>query len=604
MNKAKSLAIPQLFAENAAGMRRLALSLVRDESRAEDVLQETWLEVLRRPPRTDASPLGWLRTALRNFARKQHREEGRRARREHAVARAEITASDPAVVVERAEVHQRLLSFVLELAEPYRSAILLHFFEALRPVDIARRQEIPVTTVSSRIHHGLDLLKARLEREHSGTWQALLILTVLHGAGARTVAAASGISSLKLTGLVAGAGTVTNQSVASTCLATGAILMGKKAVFAVCLSAVAVLSGGLGLWYATSPREDHGTLAGPRVEESAKYKGLLSELQSTRRGLAAALKDNELLSSAKKDLETKLAKVESPGAAAAKAEDGVQPGEDAVGSGLSWAELSSLIAGNPEILGKLARNERLEPEEQSKYQLLEGELLKLSSKAKLKSKDPFFDEVIFRELVSALFRGPLSLSEKQGGELEALLDKIFTGAPENLDEKSSLERYQLRKDTVSRLEQGVEKLLDEDQRQTWQGVQNFAHMAFTYGGKLVEGTSAQPRSLLVNWWSNALGTQMDDGALQAVTPISEAYLERARAALSRYGESNEALNSLTPEARATLDGEFLRLQKAFYEEVGSHLSPELRRKLYEDDPLIIRFEFGQRTYITGRRRYF
>jgi hypothetical protein len=97
---------------------------------------------------------------------------------------------------------------------------------------------------------------------------------------------------------------------------------------------------------------------------------------------------------------------------------------------------------------------------------------------------------------------------------------------------------------------------------------------------------------------------MDDAVFQALTPISEAYLERAKAVLSRYGESNDALNSLSREANTTIEAEFLRLQKEFYEEVSPHLSPELSRKLYENDPLIIRFEFGQGTSVTGRRRYF
>jgi hypothetical protein len=263
-----------------------------------------------------------------------------------------------------------------------------------------------------------------------------------------------------------------------------------------------------------------------------------------------------------------------------------------------------LISSNLDLLAKLARNERLDPEEQAQYDLLAGELLKLSSKAKRLSKDPLFDESIFRDLVAALFSGPLSLGKDQLERLDGLMGDIFEGLPGDLDGLEALDRYQLRKDMTSRLLTGIEKLLDGDQQQSWEAVRSFADQAFNYGGKLTMGTSAQPRSLLVNWLTNALEATADDSFVEAATPVAEAYIERARALLGRYGSNEEALKALSPEAQAALKGEFLDLQRTFYEEVSPHLREELRRKLRETDPLIIRFEQGQGTWISGRRRYF
>ena len=380
--------------------------------------------------------------------------------------------------------------------------------------------------------------------------------------------------------------------------------MSKKAVFAVCLSAVAFLSGGIGFWYAASASTGQGDWAEHGVEDSAKYKDLLSELRSTKRMLASAERENASLGTAKKGLELELSELQKRRAGDAAVPEIPSAAQGPSESGLSWAELSSLISGSLEALGKLARNEPLDPEEQSNYDLLTGELLKLSSKAKLLSKDPLLDEPIFRELVSALFGGPLSLSEMQVEKLGALMDSIFEGLPESLEGMHSLDRYQLRQQIVSRLYRGVEGFLEDRQKQNWEGVRNFARSAFTYGGELTLGTSAHARSLMVNWWSNALGTRVNDEALQAAVPAAEAYLERAKAVLSRYAESSEALKGLSPEARAALDGEYFNLQKAFYDEVSPQLSDELREKLRENEPLIIRFEFGQGTSVVGRRRFF
>ena len=100
--------IPDLFAANAASLRRLARGLLAEEGEAEDVFQETWLELLRHPPRRSESLPGWLRAVLRNLARKRRRGEERRARREHAAARAEaLEASRHLGEDLRAKLHDR-----------------------------------------------------------------------------------------------------------------------------------------------------------------------------------------------------------------------------------------------------------------------------------------------------------------------------------------------------------------------------------------------------------------------------------------------------------------------------------------------------------------
>ncbi|HEU4615371.1 MAG TPA: carboxypeptidase regulatory-like domain-containing protein, partial [Kofleriaceae bacterium] len=52
---------------------------------------------------------------------------------------------------------------VLALAEPYRSTVLLHFFEGLTSVEIAHRLGIPASTVRGRLKTALEQLRAQLK---------------------------------------------------------------------------------------------------------------------------------------------------------------------------------------------------------------------------------------------------------------------------------------------------------------------------------------------------------------------------------------------------------------------------------------------------------
>ena len=106
-------------------VRSLALSLVHpDEASADDVVQDTWVAVLEHRPRADGNVRRWLGTVVRNIVRQDRRGEGRRRRREAAGARAEAVP-DAASVVERAELHRRVVNTVMKLEEPYRTALLL-----------------------------------------------------------------------------------------------------------------------------------------------------------------------------------------------------------------------------------------------------------------------------------------------------------------------------------------------------------------------------------------------------------------------------------------------------------------------------------------------
>lgn len=178
-----------LLAE-AGWLRELARSLVDDPAAADDIVQQTWLAALRRPPAVDRSLRPWLRAVAENFARMRRRGEGARAQRERATAREEATSED-VELVDRVETQRFLAREVLKLDEPFRSAVVLRYYEGLTSERIAERVGSNENTVRWRIKRGLELLRERLDRRHGGDRRAWLsLLTPLYVA--RDLAAPQG----------------------------------------------------------------------------------------------------------------------------------------------------------------------------------------------------------------------------------------------------------------------------------------------------------------------------------------------------------------------------------------------------------------------------
>lgn len=161
----------------AGWVRELALRLASG-AEADELEQATWLAALRARVRP-ATPLReWLGTVARNAALERRRAAGRRAQREARAARPEALP-DTAELVERADLQRRLVGAVVALEEPYRSTVLLRYFEHLPPRAIAARLGVPVATVRTRLARALARLREDLEAEHGGRTQWLAALAPL-----------------------------------------------------------------------------------------------------------------------------------------------------------------------------------------------------------------------------------------------------------------------------------------------------------------------------------------------------------------------------------------------------------------------------------------
>ena len=155
--------------------RHVARALVADDAEAADLEQDLWVESIGRPPVVRRSIRGWIAATLRGRFLNRRRADARRARREESVARPEGQASTDDLVAE-AEAHRRVVVEVMALAEPYRSAVLLRWFEDLTPTAIAARLGVPVETVRTRLRRALATLRARFGVGEGGDRRAMQAL--------------------------------------------------------------------------------------------------------------------------------------------------------------------------------------------------------------------------------------------------------------------------------------------------------------------------------------------------------------------------------------------------------------------------------------------
>jgi RNA polymerase sigma-70 factor (ECF subfamily) len=151
-------ALKELFDRHAGQVLALAQRIVKDRSEAEDVVQETFLEVWRRAQQYDASR-GQLSTWMFVIARSRAIDRVRRRRPGEATAAEQADfLADPFHEVQSRQVARQVLSALEALPSEQRGVIDLAFFEGLTQQEIAGRTGLPLGTVKTRMRLAMDKL--------------------------------------------------------------------------------------------------------------------------------------------------------------------------------------------------------------------------------------------------------------------------------------------------------------------------------------------------------------------------------------------------------------------------------------------------------------
>jgi RNA polymerase sigma-70 factor (ECF subfamily) len=186
MQETPSAAQLAQFLAHDLWLRRLAVLLARDDDAADDVAQQTWEAALKSPPDPSRPLRPWLAEVARNFVRKRARSWSRNQARLRDPALG-ADAPDTEALVERLEAQALIVQLVTGLEEPYRTVILLRFYDGKTPAEIAEVLKIPHGTARWRLKTGLDRLRDRLD-QRCGTPEKrrafLLLLSRPTGGGA------------------------------------------------------------------------------------------------------------------------------------------------------------------------------------------------------------------------------------------------------------------------------------------------------------------------------------------------------------------------------------------------------------------------------------
>ena len=178
---------PEQLLRERAWLGALARQLVRAGEAADEVADDAMSAAVTQPLPASSSPRGWLAAILRKQLAGRRRADLRRQLREQLASRPE--AVPPAAdTVLQFELQRDVANAVLGLAEPYRTTVLLRFWEGLRPAAIGRRMHVPVETVRTRLKRGLMMLRERLARLRGNEVRAWLLPLWLLGRRSGSVA--------------------------------------------------------------------------------------------------------------------------------------------------------------------------------------------------------------------------------------------------------------------------------------------------------------------------------------------------------------------------------------------------------------------------------
>ena len=148
---------------------RYALHMSRNETDAEDLVQDTYLRAYRFFDRfeTGTNCKAWLLTILKNTyintLRRDKRHRQMVSLSEMAESGIELLADgDPEDEIFGDMLDDDVTAAIDELPDGYRTAVLLADMQGLSYKEVADRMDCPVGTVMSRLHRGRRLLRERL----------------------------------------------------------------------------------------------------------------------------------------------------------------------------------------------------------------------------------------------------------------------------------------------------------------------------------------------------------------------------------------------------------------------------------------------------------
>lgn len=161
--------ITMLFENYSDEILRMCYLYLKDYHLAEDALQETFMRVTKSIYRFqgNSSQKTWLVRIAINVCKTILAEQKKKAVSylSDDVLNQSALLENASDDIEKALEQGVVSNAIMQLEEPYREVVILHFYQELKIREIAKLLDIPMTTVAYRLRQGKQLLKSILGEE-------------------------------------------------------------------------------------------------------------------------------------------------------------------------------------------------------------------------------------------------------------------------------------------------------------------------------------------------------------------------------------------------------------------------------------------------------
>ncbi len=154
-------AMSELYDRYSSVVYGVALRVLQDAAAAEDILQDIFLQLWRRPDVFDGSRgsmVAWLAVIARHRAIDRLRQRRPETDLEEVVIAGGTDLRDE---TERSLVIEKIRAALGEMDQNQRKALELAYFQGLTHTEIAEKTGEPLGTIKTRIRSGLRVLRER-----------------------------------------------------------------------------------------------------------------------------------------------------------------------------------------------------------------------------------------------------------------------------------------------------------------------------------------------------------------------------------------------------------------------------------------------------------
>ena len=158
-------ALKRIYEKHRDGLLTLAMAMLDDTGLAEDVVHDVFVSFAQsgRTFRIRGNLRSYLSTCVINRARDYHRVQKRQRRDLHGNAHVAAVAGTPDQRLIADEQSRRMARTLGWLPYEQREVIVLHLSAEMKFREIAKRQNLPLSTVRGRYRHGIERLRSILE---------------------------------------------------------------------------------------------------------------------------------------------------------------------------------------------------------------------------------------------------------------------------------------------------------------------------------------------------------------------------------------------------------------------------------------------------------